>query len=85
MGIQLVPSENIMKNHDEGILNNEEIQIMGDYQSFCKPERWGEMEQRIRNQDPPNTNNQYRKIAYASFEELSKLLLRYKTYYPEKF
>ena len=73
------------KHHDEEPLSNEEIQLMGDYQSMCKPERWRELEQRIRTQEPPRTNVQLRKIAYHSFKELAKLVLRYQTYYPEKY
>ena len=31
------------KHHGALQLNNEEIQLMGDNQSFVKPERWPEM------------------------------------------
>ena len=74
---------NYGKQQNDLFLNNEDIQIMGDYQSFCKPERWKEMERRIRTQNPPTRHLEYRKIAYRSFNELAQLLLRYNTYYPE--
>jgi len=82
LGIKLVQNEeNNGKIHNDLSFNNEEIQITGDYQSFCKHERWKETEQRIRTQNPPTKNAEYRKIAYRSFKELAKLLLSYKTYY----
>ena len=52
---------------------------------MVKPERWREMEKRIRAQLPPRNNNQYRAIHYQSFKELAKLVLRYQTYYPGKY
>ena len=69
---------NIMQeHHEEQPLQSEEIQILGDCQSFCKPDRWEATEQRIRTQEPPRTNGEYREIAYPSFGELAKLLPRY--------
>jgi len=43
---------------------------MGDYQSCVHPERWKEMEIRIRTKEPPRNNAQYKKMRYQSFKEL---------------
>ena len=75
----------MIKHHEQQNLTENEIQLMGDYQSMVHPERWKEIEIRIRTQNPPSNNTQYRKTQYQSFKELAKLVQRYQTYYPGKY
>ena len=75
----------MIKNHNKENMTQNEIELMGDFQSFCQPQRWKETEQRIREQNPPINNKELCKVGYPCFKELSKLLLKYKTYYEEKY
>ena len=45
--------EIMKKHHEEETLTQDEIQILGDYRSFCKPDSWRDIEQRIRTQNQP--------------------------------
>ena len=42
----------MIKNHNKENMTQNEIELMGDFQSFCQPRRWKETEQRIREQNP---------------------------------
>ena len=53
--------EIMKKHHDKENMTQDEIEILGDYQSFCKPERWQEIETRLRTQEPPRANREFRK------------------------
>lgn len=80
----MVPNANIIKKEQETqYINQDEIQLLGDYQSFTKPDNWEVMISYITKQDPPTTNKGYLKIPYRHFNDLAKLMYRYKTYYPE--
>ena len=70
------------QDHD---LGTNEIQLLGDYQSFTNPKRWNAILTRIHDKEPPRTNSEFRKISYPLFKELAKPVLRYQTYHPGKY
>ena len=83
MGIQLVWNErnHPVKSNGEDIMQNE-IEIVGDFQSFVNPGDWEALCLQIRTQTPPMSNQELCRMEYAGFEEQKKLVLVYQTYYP---
>ena len=66
-------------------LEDDEILLLGDFQSFAKPGRRIEVATGIREQGSPAKNRQLCKMQYPSGEELARLVLRYQTYYTETY
>ena len=71
------------KEEKEEELLQQEIELYGNFQSFIKTEQWKEIKLQIKNARPPNSNKDFCKIGYMRFKEMSKLILRYNTYYDE--
>ena len=75
----------IKKETNSEDMTQPEIELRGDFQSFAKPEQWKEIKEQIKTHNPPNGNKELCKMGYARFKIMSKLILRYQTYYPEKY